>query len=362
MASSSLFLLFFFFFFSQFAVSVNGAAKVVPSGTISKVEDAGYFQMYYGQSFKVIKNSIDGKSYLLMQNTSRMALKTKYCTGRIKSFVIPLSNYSVDTTTVPGIDFVIRVLQLLGLLDYLKGMNSDIVTSECVLMSYANGGIQLVNKTDTQQFTQFTAHFIGNVDEERECNFAAFMPFEERTPLQRAEWIKYLATFTNSESRANSVYDAIKGNYMCLSKVAANLTTRFKPVVAWIDYNQGIWSFAKDTYKLQYVVDAGGENLDGSISNNSYNVSNPDDMDNFRAILCTVDVVIDQTYAEDPAEYTLSTFFENMGVNDSYCLGFVTNQTLWRYDKRAGNFSSLGDTTSTFSFRTNEQQYIILVS
>jgi hypothetical protein len=27
---------------------------------------------------------------------------------------------------------------------------------------------------------------------------------------QRAEWIKYLGTFTNSEDRANAVYDAVK--------------------------------------------------------------------------------------------------------------------------------------------------------
>lgn len=311
---------------------VSGGVASVRVGNISEVEDAAYFRIYYGNTFKVIKNGFDGKSYLLIQNNSKMATRTKYCTSRIKSFVVPLANYSIEADYFP-----VSFFELLGLLGSLKGITSEYVASQCVLKLYEDGQLQLINKSESQQLTQFAAHFIVNTDQPQSCNFATFLPVGEDTPLQRAEWIKYLGVFANLETRANQVYDAIKKNYMCLSKTATSRKASFKPIVAWMAYNDGVWSFTKEAYKLKYVEDAGGENIDDSINKITYNVSISDDLEAFHAILCTVDVVIDETYTSDPTAYNASTFLQNLNVEDQSCFAFMANQSLWRYDKRIQN-------------------------
>ncbi|XP_062107666.1 uncharacterized protein LOC133818667 [Humulus lupulus] len=321
-------------------VNINPGAVVVKQkvGEFSKVEDASNFHIYYSQTFKVIKNVVDGKSYLLVQSNSRMASRTKYCTPRIKSFVIPLSNYSVDPN-----DFPVSFFELLGVIERLKGITSGEVASECIRKYYERGGIQMINTSDADalQLAQFGAHFIAVTDQSQACNFAACVPSGENTPLQRAEWIKFLGSFANVEERANQVYSTVKQNYLCLSNVSSSKKSSFKPIVAWMEYNNGLWSFAKETFKLKYVEDAGGENIDDSINKINYNISNYDDLEQLHAILCTVDVVIDETIASDPVFYKLSTFLQNTNVEDHSCFSFLTNESLWRYDKRIINSNTL---------------------
>lgn len=66
----------------------------------------------------------------------------------------------------------------------MKGITSNQVPSQCVLQSYTSGNTQLVNRTEAQTLPQFSAQFISNIDEDKGCNFAAYVPLEEDTPLQ----------------------------------------------------------------------------------------------------------------------------------------------------------------------------------
>ncbi|XP_024008709.1 uncharacterized protein LOC18008271 isoform X2 [Eutrema salsugineum] len=269
----------------------------------------------------------------------RMAVRTKYCTSRIKSYVIPLLNYSVDTQSSQG-GVPVSFFELLGLLGSLKGITSDAVASPCLLKLCEAGEVVKLDK-GAEEVSQFAAHFISDTDQIQTCNFANFFPLSEGTPLQRAEWIKFLGAFTNLETKANQVYDAVKASYTCLSQMAANKTKSFKPIVAWMEYdiNGGVWCFTKEPHKLKFVEDAGGENIDTSINKVTYNVSDPDDLEALHAILCTVDAVIDETLSSDPQNYTQKTFLENINLEDNSCFAF--NQSIWRYDKRVRNGTTL---------------------
>lgn len=126
---------------------------------------------------------------------------------------------------------------------------------------------------------------------------------------------------------------------MCLSALAGNAST--KPTVAWITFNEDIWHFSGETYKLQYVLDAGGSSLEESVYSSTFNMSFRSQVESFHNILSRVDVVIDETYyGSEPSNYTMQTFTQNAHIAEydtfpiPFPFPFIATGNVWRYDKK----------------------------
>lgn len=80
----------------------------------------------------------------------------------------------------------------------------------------------------------------------------------ESHPLGRAEWLKFFAALTNTESKANTEYERIKTSYE-ESKQALGAPDS-KPKVLAGSTNEGQWFVpGKDSYVATFIADAGGD-------------------------------------------------------------------------------------------------------
>ncbi|XP_057860340.1 uncharacterized protein LOC131069044 isoform X2 [Cryptomeria japonica] len=302
---------------------------------ICKAEQAQGFTIFYGQEYKykIVENFFSNTGYILLEEIP--SRNNTHCTAKLKSFTAPFANYSVDNTKVP------EFLQLLGVLDNLKGVTSECTSSACLMKYIAAGDVQQIHQEDPEQILQFSAFLTSSSVAKQKCNYINVDPFKELKPLQRAEWIKFVAALMDYEGRANTIFKMVEENYLCLSALAMNAST--KPTVAWMAFDKDTWSFSNTTYKLQYVLDAGGSNLDDSVYINTFNMSSPSDVESFHCILSGLDIAIDESYAAVPSNYTLSTFIENALVSENDNFSFVANQNVWRYDKQIGSSCTISN-------------------
>jgi iron complex transport system substrate-binding protein len=80
----------------------------------------------------------------------------------------------------------------------------------------------------------------------------------EGTPLARAEWLKLLALLTNTEARANEVFDGIEQRYQQLAARTAALTER-TPVLSGQPEGRGEFElFGGRNQRSRLIADAGG--------------------------------------------------------------------------------------------------------
>ncbi len=82
--------------------------------------------------------------------------------------------------------------------------------------------------------------------------------YMEKHPLGRAEWIKVFGTLLNEEARADSVFNAIKHEYLTLKKLTDSQSNQ-KPTVFYGSYANSYWySPPGNSFIATLINDAGG--------------------------------------------------------------------------------------------------------
>eukprot|EP00897_Mesotaenium_endlicherianum_P005639 jgi/Mesen1/5102/ME000253S04216 len=300
------------------------APFALPVGEVA-VNTAMDFAVGYSNSYKVVKNNFANTSYVLYQcGTPKPALEKYPLTTRF--FEVPLKNSATDGS-------------LLGVLGSIKRIDTSLVSSPCVQKLAAQGKILQLESSYgnatvyAQQLAKLTSLIETSFAPSNVSKTISFDATTDPGPLKRAEWIKFLGIFFNLEARANEVYTQIEDGYSCLNGSAPADAT--KPVVAWLSFFDGVWTVSGAAYKLQFDLDAGAENLDMSMYGD-FDMTNSTQAAAFSDTLKTLDIVIDESYAVNPPDYTLRNFTTNAGIaaNNTATYKFLANKAVWRNDRR----------------------------
>jgi hypothetical protein len=220
-------------------VAVDGAIAGTATVTV-----AGDFSITYHKYFKVVKNlqTDPVKTYILRICGSDAP--TKYPDGTAieagaKHFSVPVKGVGIGGSTPSAF------LEPLDLLDEVKLADVTYAHSPCLHAAQVAGDI-------TQESANFASKAASETSVELvltdkwntgTCNCDKDVVFDasgDDTPLGRAEWIKFLATFFNEEDRANLVFSREKSAYDATKALAAAAAalyelTKAKKKCAWVN-------------------------------------------------------------------------------------------------------------------------------
>ncbi|KAI9290860.1 hypothetical protein K502DRAFT_368900, partial [Neoconidiobolus thromboides FSU 785] len=216
--------------------------KPTTNGSKAKLGNISGFSIEYFSTYKIIKDNINQRTYVLYcAGTKVPVIEADIC------FSLPLTKVTVKDTARPAVAW----LEMLGLRDVITSIlgETEKITSPCVSKNIKEGKITKVDKqpSDSQLL------FIKNSrDTYEEGNIVVPLNFynEEYGPLQKAQWIMFIAAFFNKEIVAENIYDAIKKSADChthnLSKLQYHRYISFTSYEA--NKSGGKWSMPRSTY------------------------------------------------------------------------------------------------------------------
>ncbi|PRW56963.1 flagellar associated [Chlorella sorokiniana] len=314
-------------------------------GFVTQVNSSRGFSVQYFPSYKVVTNSIAGETYVLSQCGAQVPPASQFPEGT-KFFTVPLVSLSApETVPYAFVDF-------LGLTDRVHDV-SPFVSAPCgqALLECPGGDSRI--SPDAMQLTNGTylEAAVGATTDGLMATSAlpdypesfAVSAAQDPGVLNRAEWVKFVGLFFNQERAASDIFAAIKAEYEA-TKASATSGAAKKPVVAWASHfaypgmseNYGI-SFAE--YKKEFTQDAGGAMLDREAVSGIKGVQAIDTAAEFLTFtwdgsegsfptqaeakaafleaLKKADVIIDETYAENPTTYDSAALLKDWGLTEA---------------------------------------------
>lgn len=266
--------------------------------------DDSKIKISYHNNYKIVRNEVVGKSYLLYQ-CGTPEPKDHEKVDRV--FAIPIDTVAIADTTP------IAFLDILNVSDKIRASpSSDFTTSPCVQKYIMDKTISAINSADpaVNAAVYNAANLTIGVPEpisNNVTNYIAFPATLDAGELRRYRYLGYLAAFFNLEKRANDVMDSIENNYECLRKAANEAAEKNgKPTVAWVSQFGGNLTISLNPTWEAYTKAAGGQPLSGiSAPANVYT-----DFRDFARALYPADVIIDMSSGVN----TMNDFIRGYGA------------------------------------------------
>ena len=236
----------------------------------AEVDRAAGFTIDYRGHYKVVtvlepwRDADRGFEYVLVQ-----------CGTPIPDGVYPTQVVTIPVRSIVALSTThLAHLDRLGVVDRLVGTGSaDHISTESVRDRLASGeAIEVTRNLSTNVEAIIgldpdlvMTHSIGDPNSDMhpvlsEAGLTVVLNAEyvEKSPLGRAEWLKFTAAFFNREAVANSLFQAIEWEYLAVAQMATAIAPEDKPtVVSGFSY-QGTWYVpGGESFAAQLFADAG---------------------------------------------------------------------------------------------------------
>ncbi|KAJ2708317.1 hypothetical protein H4R19_004811 [Coemansia spiralis] len=269
------------------------------------------FTITVNGDYKVLEDTVAHLKYGLFCDKQPSGVS-----GIDKWFKVPVTSVGVRLPTAAGF------LEALGRRELLTAAEAPgNLTNICL----DAGKIKPLGGSDN-----VTADVVFSADAASDGSHSVRLPSDDAlTPLQRAEWIKFVAAFSNDEKRAAELFDNIAAAYNCHRNNLQHLST--PPHAYWVQYaaNGGkpTYNIIDAAYQASLLAGAGATNSTRAA------LSNPSDQAQFQAAIKDADFVIDQTVLTQMGS-RISEWYRDFGYTDpqNSGAGFLRTRQIWRTD------------------------------